>query len=184
MAPKLGLPRRSPTHVRSRSPLPRFLKAAAVLSLALYVVSCSKRAEPGASAPSQRRLSKIVPYSGAAWLAMDSASRKALVTGYLIGAADGQHSGCTIFSNSIEATAAGASLGHSLLEQKREECEPENLRRFTKSPDFYESILTGFYVKYPEDADIPYPALLPQLADQTDVEKTPEGIHKHIRMTR
>lgn len=153
----------------------------AVLFLASILASCSsgERKDEVTNAVSEQGLTR--PFSGDSWLSLDKSGRRAFVEGFLVGAADGQSFGCTTVTNAVEASPPGAKLGHEFLEQTRRDCEPENLHRFTKPPEFYEDVLTRFYSEYREDRDIPYPSLLPELADSTDVEKTPAGIHKHIQ---
>jgi len=123
-------------------------------------------------------------YTGNDWLAMDKTARLSYVIGYLVGRSDGQGSGCTIAFNSVEKSPQAASMGHELLVQLRERCGPEALRQFGKPPEFYEGLMTKFYTQYPDISDFPYTSIMGQLADSTNVDKTPEGLHKSFRVEK
>ena len=152
-----------------------------VLFTAIVLASCSNNQKLQVAAPAGSAPAISTHYDGNGWLSWDRPARLAYVNGFLTGVADGQSSGCTIMTNALEASPLTATLDHAFLEQQRQNCEPESLRRFTKSPEFYEDILTRFYTRYPNDRVIPYFSLLAELADSTDVEKTPAGLHERVR---
>jgi hypothetical protein len=157
------------------------LRVITVLCLAITLTSCSNNQETHVTAPSGSAPVISSLYDGNGWLSWDKAARLAYMNGFLTGVVEGQSAGCTIITNALEASPQAATLDHAFLEHQRQDCEPESLRRFTKPPEFYEDVLTRFYTRYPEDRDIPYPSLMSELADSTDVEKTPAGIHKRVR---
>ena len=152
-----------------------------VLFTAIVFTSCSNNQKLQVAAPASSAPASSTPYNGNGWLSWDRPTRLAYVNGFLTGVADGQSSGCTIMTNALEASPQTATLDHAFLEHQRQNCEPESLRRFTKPPEFYEVLLTRFYTQYPADRDILYSSLMSELADSTDVEKTPAGIHKRVR---
>jgi hypothetical protein len=157
------------------------LRVMTVLCVAITFTSCSNNEKTHATGPPGSAPAISSLYNGNGWLSWDKAARLAYMNGFLTGVLDGQSAGCTIITNAIEASPQAATLDRAFLEHQRQDCEPESLRRFTKPPEFYEDVLTRFYTRYPEDRDIPYPSVLSELADSTDVEKTPVGLHERVR---
>jgi hypothetical protein len=147
------------------------------LSALLFGYGCS-RSQPSRGIVTTEFAS---PFSAERWMKWDKSSRMAFIVAYLLGRSDGVSAGC--FNAKLEVGSLQGVSGFTpqVADEMWVNCgkkyKPSN-RPF----EFYETVITDFYERYPEDRLTEVPDLLQLLAP--DPELTSKDMHKRIKITQ
>ena len=153
-----------------------------VLSGILLNSGCSGGQQPEHSPAGSAASAAIAPpFSSEMWLKWDKSSRIAFVMGYLRGHWDGVGAGCGDATLRLGALRGVSGFTPEATEQLRMQCgtryKPSN-RQF----ESYESVITDFYTRFPEDRSVDVPDLLQLLGP--DSQLTSQDLYRSIRIMK
>jgi hypothetical protein len=143
--------------------------SAVLLSVSIFSVcqSAPQEKEAGHSArfPASRT---IMP--GEVWLSWETPIRQWFVKGFMAGYEVGYHEGCKDAASDAKTTQSDKS------QDADRSCPNEEV--FNNKAGVYERQMTEFYVKYPQDRDLPLPTLARMLVSRQP--KTLQQVHDWV----
>jgi hypothetical protein len=152
-----------------------------LLLLALNITVFASGCSQNRPAENHAALDVAPPFDAEKWLKWDKASRMAFIVAYLVGRWDGVGAGCGDANRAVRSLTGISGFTPEAAEKMRMDCgtryKPSN-RAF----ESYESVITDFYRRYPEDRSVEVPDLLNLLA--SDAELTSGDMHKRIKITQ
>jgi hypothetical protein len=152
------------------------------LSVTAYGAGCSRKgkSEPKSTVDTTK-IEVTPPFSAEMWLRLDRSSRMAFIVAYLLGRWDGVSAGCSDAKLEVGSLPGVSGFTPDVADEMWINCgkkyKPSN-RPF----ESYESVITDFYNRYPEDRSVEVPDLLQLLAP--DPELTSDEMHKRIKITQ
>jgi hypothetical protein len=147
------------------------------LSAVLFGCGCS-RSQP---IESREALDVAPPFSAEKWLKWDRSLRMAFIVAYLVGRWDGVSAGCSDAKLEVGSLPGVSGFTPEVADEMWVNCG-KKYKPSNRAFESYESVITDFYDRYPEDRSVEVPDLLQLLAP--DPKLTSEEIYKRIKITQ